>query len=96
MSVLTNKGGMKKVQPHPSLSATRWTLVEMFVLVAVAAIALAFACEGATGLAVCFFAAAVCFRTSTVDFSLAGDVACGLVLIFGILAFIFAIRSVLA
>ena len=81
---------MKELRPHPSLSATRWTLFEMFVLVAVAAAALSFWSVGATALGVCFFATAVCLRIATVDFSLAGDMACGLVLVFGIPMLFFA------
>ena len=81
---------MKELRPDPSLSAIRWTLFEMFVLVTLAAGALSFASVGAPRLGVCLFATALSLRTATVDFSLAGDVACGLVLVFGIPMLFFA------
>ena len=75
---------MNKLQPLPDLSATRWTLSELFVVFSFAGVASFLASVGAVSLGVCFFATVVSFRIATVDFSLPGSVASGLVLLFGI------------
>ena len=62
----------------------------MFLLVTIAAVALSFTSVGAPILGACLFATALLLRIASVDFSLAGDVACGLVLVFGIPMLFFA------
>ena len=75
---------MKKLQHPPELSATRWTLFELFVMVFFAAVASFFVSSGAVNFGVLLFLTAVFYRIAIVDFSFVGSVASGLVLFFGI------------
>ena len=82
---------LNELQPAPDLSLTRWTLFELFVIVTFAGTAAFCASAGATSLGVCLFVTAISVRIATVDFSLAGKVASGFVLLFGIPTICFAL-----
>jgi hypothetical protein len=94
--MVASSGPERTRRPHfpITLSWGRWTLQELIVLIAVAALSSYLASIGAAALAACVTATAVAARTAAVDFSPVGGVACGLTMLFGVpmlfLALLFA------
>ena len=66
------------------LSASRWTLLELLGMVGVAAFSSFFAAAGSPYLGLCVLVVAIGTRVALVDFTVVGDIATGLVVLFGI------------
>lgn len=68
---------------HPGPSARRFSLNELVLLVTFSAIAFAFAANGVAMLGIFFLLTIIAFRTSIVDYSIVGDLAALLTMVFG-------------
>ena len=82
MSAPTNE--MKSRRSHaPSTHATRFTLVELLILMVCAAITFTLISQGLRWLGASFLLTAIAFRTSLVDFTVVGHLSVLLTMIFG-------------